>query len=140
MTPSSAPVAVLENLEVSLRASGSPVLEDVSLAIGPGEILGVVGESGSGKTTLGLAMIGYVRRGLAITGGSIRFKGAELRDMSPRQLRKLRGASMAYVPQDPGTALNPLHRVGSLLHEVLEAHGRTKAEARSRVTELLADV
>jgi peptide/nickel transport system ATP-binding protein len=137
---SPSPVAVVESLTVSLRDSRRQVLEDVSLGVEPGEILGVVGESGSGKTTLGLAMIGYVRRGLSIADGSIRFRGSELRDMPPRQLRRLRGASMAYVPQDPATALNPLIRVGSLLHEVLQAHGRSKEEARARVAEVLREV
>src|SRR2546423_6806364 len=111
MKSPSSPVIVLENLSVSLRDSPRRVLEDVSLTIDPGEILGVVGESGSGKTTLGLAMIGYVRRGLSISAGSIRFKGSELRDMRPGQLRRLRGGSMVYVPQDPATALNPLIKV-----------------------------
>src|SRR5207237_1988034 len=109
------------------------------LTIDPGEILGVVGESGSGKTTLGLALIGYVRRGLSISAGSIRFKGSELREMRPGQLRRLRGGSMSYVPQDPGTALNPLIRVGSLLDEVLAAHGHSKADARARVAQVLAE-
>ena len=136
----SAPILVAEDLEVSLAGSRSRVLEDVSLEIAPGEILGVVGESGSGKTTLGLAMIGYVRRGLTITGGSVRFDGAELRDLPAGELRKLRGTRLAYVPQDPGTALNPLIRVGSLLREVLTVHGRTKAQADARISEVLAEV
>src|ERR1043166_2253783 len=67
------PVPVVEHLTVALRDARRQVLEDVSLSIEPGEILGVVGESGSGKTTLGLAMTGYVRRGLSIADGSIRF-------------------------------------------------------------------
>jgi len=137
---SPSPIVVLEDLAVSLHASPDRVLEDVSLTIAPGEILGIVGESGSGKTTLGLAMIGYVRRGLAITGGSVQFRGTELRDLAPRQLRKLRGASMAYVPQDPATALNPLIKVGSLLREVLAAHGRSRTDADARVAQVLAEV
>jgi peptide/nickel transport system ATP-binding protein len=136
----SQPLAFVQNLDVSLGNSGRRVLEDVSLSIHRGEILGVVGESGSGKTTLGLAMLGYVRRGLSITGGKVTFDGADLREMPAAQVRKLRGASMAYVPQDPATALNPLMKVGSLLREVLTAHGRSKEEATGRVTEVLTEV
>jgi peptide/nickel transport system ATP-binding protein len=140
MKPPDERLAFVEGLDVSIGDSGKRVLEGVSLGIARGEILGVVGESGSGKTTLGLAMIGYVRRGLAITGGSVRFDGLELRDLPAAQLRRLRGARIAYVPQDPGTALNPLLKVGSLLHEVLGAHGRSKEEAAIRIKEVLAEV
>ncbi len=140
MTSPSQPLAVVENLDVSLRSSGKPVLEDVSLSLARGEILGLVGESGSGKTTLGLAMLGHVRRGLSITAGRITFDGADLRTLPPARLRRLRGASMAYVPQDPATALNPLMKVGALLREVLTAHGRSKDEAQARVSEVLGEV
>jgi peptide/nickel transport system ATP-binding protein len=138
--PLAAPRLVVEDLRVNVAGSQASVVDRVSLHVGAGEVLGIVGESGSGKTTLALAMIGYVRRGLTIAGGSIRFGETELLSLSPGQLRRLRGAELSYVPQDPSTALNPTMKVGSQLREVLTAHGRSRKEVDSRVLEVLAEV
>jgi peptide/nickel transport system ATP-binding protein len=131
---------IVKNLTVSATATGAEVVQDVSLSVAPGEILGVVGESGSGKTTLGLAMIGHTRRGLKITSGEIMLDGTDLRALSADKLRELRGSAMAYVPQDPGTALNPARRIGPQLREALTVHGRGKEEVEERISELLREV
>jgi peptide/nickel transport system ATP-binding protein len=137
-----APLArlVVQDLTVAVAGSGAAVIEDVSVEVAAGEVLGVVGESGSGKTTLGLAMVGHARRGLKIAAGSVRLDGTDLLSLPPAELRRLRGAAMAYIPQDPSSAINPAVRVGSLLKEVLAAHGRTGSEAEARLGEVLAEV
>jgi len=141
MTVTTAPARlVVEGLTVAAVGSGATIIEDVSVRVAAGEVLGVVGESGSGKTTLGLAMVGHARRGLEIAAGSVCLDGTDLFSLSPAELRKLRGAAMAYVPQDPSSAINPSLRVGGQLKEILAAHGRQGAEADARLQEVLAEV
>jgi peptide/nickel transport system ATP-binding protein len=131
---------VVEGLTVAVTGSGAAVIEDVSVQVGAGEVLGVVGESGSGKTTLGLAMVGHARRGLTIAAGSARLDGADLFALPPAELRKLRGAAIAYVPQDPSSAINPSLHVGGMLKEILTTHGQQGAQADARLEEVLAEV
>ena len=88
------------------------VVNNTSFELARGEVLGLVGESGSGKTTLALAMIGYVRRGLRFAGGAVRLDGLDVLALPEDDLRKLRGSTLAYVPQDPATALNPARASG----------------------------
>jgi len=102
--------------------SRSIVVEDVSFDVAAGEVFGVVGESGSGKTTVAQALLGYTRPGLRIVSGSVRVAGEEIAGRNEQQLRRLRGRLVSYVPQDPGTALNPSIRVGNHVREVLRAH------------------
>ena len=107
-----------------VRLAGSPVrvVDDVSFQVRAGELLGLVGESGSGKTTVALALLGYARRGLEIAGGRVLVGGTDMVTASKRQLQRLRAAEVAYVPQDPTSALNPALRIGTQLTEVLRAH------------------
>ena len=92
-------------------------------------MLGLVGESGSGKTTVGMALMGYCRPGGRVTGGEILIDGRPLAAMAAGELRRLRGGTVSYIPQDPGTALNPALRIGRQLSEMLEAHkSQTSAE------------
>ncbi len=85
-------------------------------------MLGLVGESGSGKTTVALALLGHARRGLRIAHGEILLDGSNLLSLRPQQLRELRGAEVAYVPQDPAAALNPTLKIGTQLTEALSSH------------------
>jgi peptide/nickel transport system ATP-binding protein len=124
------PVIRVEGLSLDL-ASGEPVVEDVSFAVGQGEIMGLVGESGSGKTTTALALLGYTRAGIAVRGGSVQVAGNELIGRDGSALRGLRGKVMSYVPQDPGGALNPSLRVGDAILDVLRAHRSTEASEDS---------
>ena len=98
---------VIEHLTVQARRSLSEIIQDISLSVPAGEILGVVDESGSGKTTLGLAMLRHTRRGLKISNGTVIVDGRDIGKLSAEEMRTLRGRTLAYVPQDPGTALNP---------------------------------
>ena len=81
-----------------------------------------MGESGSGKTTVALALLGHARRGLSIAGGEINLDGRNLLTLGPAALRAVRGAKVAYVPQDPSAALNPTLRIGLQLREILAYH------------------
>jgi peptide/nickel transport system ATP-binding protein len=102
--------------------TGEPILEDVSFSLAAGETLGLVGESGSGKTTTALALLGYTHGGARITGGSVRIGGEEVQAGSERATRRMRGRLVSYVPQSPGTALNPSMRIGPAVAQMISAH------------------
>ena len=102
--------------------SGDVIVDHASLTLPRGAILGIVGESGSGKTTMALAALGYTQGGAVISSGSIRINGTAIDPDDERQLRRTRGRLVSYVPQNPGTALNPSGRVGDAIAEVLRNH------------------
>jgi peptide/nickel transport system ATP-binding protein len=131
----SQPVATVENLRVE-TATGRCIVDGVSLQLCHGEILGVVGESGSGKTTSALAFFGFVQHGARFTGGTVRLPDHAPIDLpSATNMRDLRGRYFSYVPQNPGTALNPSMRVATLLGEVAARRAAVDATfARERDT------
>jgi peptide/nickel transport system ATP-binding protein len=138
--PTVAAVAV-QDLQVAIESTGTPIISDVSFEIARGEIFGVVGESGSGKTTVGLALLGHARRGLRIAGGSVLLGDRDILTLDEEQLRRLRGTLVSYVPQDPASSLNPALRIGTQLREVIEAHGTHRGSAVSeRVAEMMREV
>ncbi|MET9970426.1 ATP-binding cassette domain-containing protein, partial [Streptomyces sp. NPDC006356] len=100
----------VENLTVE-DATGRRVLDGVSLEAGPGERVAVVGESGAGKTTLALALLGEIKPGLRVTRGRVLVDGVDVLALAPRELRALRRGTVAYLPQDPASALTPTLRV-----------------------------
>ncbi len=132
----------VEGLRIELAGRGVDIVDGVSFALAPGEVLGLVGESGSGKTTVGLALLGHTRRGAEVAAGEVRIEGRDVLKLPVRELRSLRGRVVSYVPQDPSSALNPSLRIGTQLMEVLEAHrfGASGAERRERLREMLAEV
>ncbi len=130
----------VHDLEIRAVPRGPAVVSGVSLAIRPGQVLGLVGESGSGKTTVALALLGHTRRGLAVSRGAVCLDGIDLLRLPPAQLRRLRGARVSYVPQDPAAALNPALRVGYQLREALRVHGAGARDARARSLEVLGEV
>jgi peptide/nickel transport system ATP-binding protein len=138
--PAVAAVAV-QDLQVAIESTGTPVISDVSFEIARGEIFGVVGESGSGKTTVGLALLGHARRGLRIADGTVQLGDRDILTLDEEQLRRLRGSLVSYVPQDPASSLNPALRIGTQLREVVEAHGTHRDSAVSeRVAEMMREV
>jgi ABC-type dipeptide/oligopeptide/nickel transport system ATPase component len=118
----------------------SPVtaVSDVSFQIEPGETLGLVGESGSGKSVTAFSILRLLQPPGRITDGRIMFEGRDLRALSEREMRRVRGARISLIFQEPMTALNPVMRVGDQIAEALTVHGKaTTAEARDRAVELL---
>jgi peptide/nickel transport system ATP-binding protein len=138
------PRLVVEGLQV-LRApsrgrDAADVVDEISFRVEPGEVLGLVGESGSGKTTMALALLGHVRRGLVIGGGKVVVDGKDILPLSPAELQHLRGRQVAYVPQDPSSALNPTLKIGTQLREVLAYYEGDDNARAERLAEMLAEV
>jgi peptide/nickel transport system ATP-binding protein len=118
------------DLRVALTGRGLDVIDEINIELRPGEVVGLVGESGSGKTTAGTALLAYARRGAFIEHGSVVFEGQDVLALTWEEVRPIRGMKIAYVPQDPGAALNPAIRIGRQIVELLELHGIGTAEER----------
>jgi peptide/nickel transport system ATP-binding protein len=133
----------IEGLSIRYRAPGGDVnaLSDISLSVTKGRTLAVVGESGSGKSTVALAVMGLLPAEAQIAGGRILFQGTDVLTLDRESRRKLRGARMALVFQDPFSVLNPSMRVGEQIGEGLVHHrGQTRGAAFARAIELLGEV
>lgn len=126
----------VESLNISLSANGIDVVEDITFALKPGEILGLVGESGSGKTTVGLALLGHCRSGLEASAGRIRLGDVDILRVDEAARRAMRGRTVAYVPQDPVMAMNPMLRIRTQLAEAIT----DKSDVDRRLRELLEEV
>jgi peptide/nickel transport system ATP-binding protein len=117
----------IDSLRIEARAehegSGKAIVDGVDLVLHRGEVLGLIGESGAGKSTIGLATLGYTRPGCAITGGKILFEGADLRQLSRDQRRRLRGRRIAYIAQSAAASFNPAKKLLSQICEGPVRHG-----------------
>ena len=134
------PLLAIDGLEV-VFADDAPAVSGLSLTVYPGQTVAVVGESGSGKSTTAAAVLGLLPAGGRITAGRIVFDGSDITAANPRTLRQIRGTGIGYVPQDPMTNLNPVHKVGFQIREALRANGmRDRRLAGSRSVQLLAEV
>ena len=140
--PPTSDAVVVRNLRIELISSGADIVDQIVLEVTAGQVLGLVGESGSGKTTVGMALLGYTRPGGKVVGGDVVIDGQSLEGLGDGELRRLRGRTVSYIPQDPGTALNPALRIGRQLSEMLEAHTpeMDKAQRDARIKETLEEV
>ncbi|MCA0975914.1 ABC transporter ATP-binding protein [Halomonas denitrificans] len=132
----------IEGLSVSFELPHGTVqaVKDVSFAINPGETLALVGESGSGKSVTSTAAMRLLPE-LARAEGVIRFKGEELLGATPKRMRRIRGGNIAMIFQEPMTSLNPLHRIGDQIKEVLDRHQNVKGKAATaKAIDLLEQV
>ncbi|MFM9124785.1 MAG: ATP-binding cassette domain-containing protein, partial [Actinomycetota bacterium] len=132
----------IRDLRTTFRTDEGPVraVDGIDLDLPAGRVLGLVGESGCGKSATALSVMGLTPTSAAVAG-SIRLAGAELVGAPERELRRLRGARMAMIFQDPMTSLNPVMSVGWQLEEAVRLHGRVpRAEARARALEALRQV
>jgi oligopeptide/dipeptide ABC transporter ATP-binding protein len=116
-------------------------LESATFEIASGQAIGILGESGSGKSTLALALLRLLSPVASYRSGSVRFCGRDLFRISEAELRTVRGAEIALIPQDPALTLNPVMRVGVQISEVSRAHTQmTRAERLRRTQEVLREV
>ena len=133
------PLLAVENLDLAI--SGTPILSDVTLSVDKGEVLGLVGESGSGKSMTANAIMRLLPANVAIDSGRILFEGRDLAAIDESEMRKVRGAGIAMIFQEPMTALNPLRSIGDQIGEMFELHTQlSKKEIAARVLELLEEV
>ncbi len=139
----SGPILEIDQLSISFftRLREIPAVMDFSCTVQPGEAMGLVGESGCGKSTVALGVMQDLGVNGRVVGGSIKFKGQDLGQMSPEELRDIRGSQIAMIYQEPMASLNPAMRIGKQLMEVPMIHfGTSKAEAYSRALEVVTDV
>ncbi len=120
------------DLTVSARigAATVPAIRALSFQLAPGKILGLVGESGAGKTMVGRAIAQLLPPGFAITAGALLFEGEDLLTMAPARRRALLGRAIAFIPQAPMTALNPVLTIGAQFDEHLARLGLKSRNAR----------
>jgi peptide/nickel transport system ATP-binding protein len=137
------PLLSVEDLHVSFATEEGTVqaVDGVSFDLAPGEVLAVVGESGSGKSVTAMTLMGLTRSPNARFEGTAHYKGTELIGASEDELRRVRGAEIAMIFQDPMTSLNPVHRIGRQIVEQIQEHeGLPDQQARERTVELLERV
>ncbi len=137
------PILEIDNLSISFftRLREIPAVMDFSVKVMPGEAVGLVGESGCGKSTVALGVMQDLGVNGRIVGGTIRFKGRDLSEMSADELRRVRGSEIAMIYQEPMASLNPAMRVGKQLMEVPKIHrGVSDKEAYARALQVVTDV
>ena len=141
--PDTEPVLILQAraLTVSAHIDGQlvPAIRSLSFDLAPGKVLGLVGESGAGKTMIGRAIAQLLPPGFSITGGSLLFDGEDLPAMTAARRRALLGRDIAFIPQGPMTALNPVKTIGAQFDEHLARLGAGgRRERRERAVAILA--
>jgi len=127
-----------ERLSFFTPAGEVKALNDVSLYVREGEVLGIVGESGSGKSVTAYSLMGLTAHPGKLIGGDLYFNGHYINKMTEREMRKMRGNEVSIIFQDPMTSLNPVYTIGNQICEVILLHtNKSKKEANDRARELL---
>ena len=131
----------VDHLSAVSGPEAAPVLRDVSLTLRAGEVHGLLGESGAGKSTIAKAVLGILPRAIRVTGGTIRLGGRDLLATPERERRRLVSRQIAFIPQDPLSALNPARRIeGQITDAMRLTGGLSRTLARARALKLLAEV
>ncbi|OWT63473.1 dipeptide ABC transporter ATP-binding protein [Candidimonas nitroreducens] len=129
------------HIEFASRHGALTAIDNVTLSLEKGEILGVVGESGAGKSTIGNAVMRLLEPPGKMTGGAVSLQGRRIDQLPPHQLRELRGRRISMIFQDPLTSLDPLQTIESQLVETMLVHlSLTRQQAHARAVELLESV
>ncbi|MGD1884156.1 MAG: dipeptide ABC transporter ATP-binding protein [Paracoccaceae bacterium] len=137
------PILEIDKLSISFftRLREIPAVMDFSVTVQPGEAVGLVGESGCGKSTVALGVMQDLGKNGRIVGGTIKFKGRDLSEMSQEELRDIRGSEIAMIYQEPMASLNPAMKIGKQLMEVPMIHqGMGEKEAYDRALQVVTDV
>jgi len=138
------PLVDVRSLSVRINVGGrmATVVDDLSFSVAAGEVLCIVGESGCGKTVTARAVMGLSRSDPSFAfAGEIVFDGQNLMELDETEMRRVRGAGIGMIFQDPMTSLNPLHRIGEQIGEALATHGRGGRQLRRQlVIDLLQQV
>ncbi|KFX29280.1 ABC transporter ATP-binding protein [Ralstonia solanacearum] len=130
---------VVEGLHIT--AGEQTLVDHLSFAIQPGEVLALIGESGSGKTTTALALMGYARQGCSIAGGSVRIGEVDVLHLDPARQRALRGRTVAYIAQSAAASFNPSRTIMDQVVEPACIHGTMKrAEAQAKAVQLFHEL
>lgn len=141
LAPAVSAALSIRGLRVAYRRGGdlTPAVRGVDLDVAPGQSLAIVGESGSGKSTIARAVLGLLPASSELDG-TVEVAGTDLRGLSAAAARRLRGTRIGYVPQDPGSSLDPVRRILDQVMEPLRIHGiGTRAEREARALEALAE-
>lgn len=127
-----------ERLSFFTDAGEVKALNDVSIQMKDGDVLGIVGESGSGKSVTAYSIMGLTDRAGRIIGGTIEFNGHKINEMTEKEMQEIRGNEVSIIFQDPMTSLNPVYTIGNQIREVIMLHtNKSKKEAHERAVELL---
>ncbi|MCK4708590.1 MAG: ATP-binding cassette domain-containing protein, partial [Gammaproteobacteria bacterium] len=134
-------MALLEIQNLSVQFGDYTAVDQLSLQLDTGEILGIVGESGSGKSVSMLALMGLIAYPGVVTADKLQFDGHDLLKLNPKQQRKIIGKDIAMIFQEPMTSLNPSYTAGYQIIEALKVHvGGSKKELHERAVMLLDQV
>ncbi len=127
-----------ERLSFFTPAGEVKALNDVSIHMREGEVLGIVGESGSGKSVTAYSLMGLTAHPGKLIDGSLYFNGHQIETMSDKEMRKIRGNEVSIIFQDPMTSLNPVYTIGNQIMEAVFLHtDKNRAQAKERARELL---
>ena len=132
---------LLELKNISIKYDDKIVVNDISITVQEGEIIGIVGESGSGKSTLIKSIIGILGEGGQIIEGNIRYEGKDITNLNKRELMKIRGKAIGMIFQDCKSSFCPIRTIGNQLYDLMKANMKiTKKEALARGEEILREL